>query len=217
MTVLALDHLVYGVPDLHLAVQEIARRWGMQPTPGGRHEGLGTANYLVALGPRCYLEIIGPDRDAPEPERPRPFGVHPFRQPRLLGWAMQTTEIDEVVKRSRRGGYDPGPIRPMSRLRPDGSRLEWRLAIPSGGRLAYAGVVPFLIDWGSSRHPAEDLPTGCQLLSFDAEHPNSDEALGAIEALGAVDALGSHLEVMPARFPRLRAKISTPRGKITLR
>ncbi|MCH9648400.1 MAG: VOC family protein [Deltaproteobacteria bacterium] len=217
MAVLALDHLVYGVPDLDAAVEIIARRWGVQPTPGGRHEGLGTANYLVSLGPHSYLEIIGPDREAPDPEQPRPFGVSPFRQPRLLGWAVQVAEIDEVVKESRRVGYDPGPIRPMSRHRPDGSRLQWRLAVPAGGRLAYGGTVPFVIDWGTSHHPARDLPAGCKLLSLDVEHPNSEEALGAIEALGALDALGSRLEVMTARFSRLRARISTPKGKVILR
>ena len=44
------DHLVYGVPDLADGCDDMERRLGVRPAPGGRHAGLGTANALVAIG-----------------------------------------------------------------------------------------------------------------------------------------------------------------------
>ncbi|MFG2003515.1 hypothetical protein ACGFNU_30580 [Spirillospora sp. NPDC048911] len=45
-------------------------------------------------------------------------------------------------------GEDPGPAADMSRLRPDGEPLSRRLTAPR------TGVLPFLIDWGGTDHPA---------------------------------------------------------------
>jgi hypothetical protein len=49
---LHIDHLVYATPDLASAVADIESRFGVAPTPGGAHLGLGTFNALLGLGPR---------------------------------------------------------------------------------------------------------------------------------------------------------------------
>ena len=57
---------------------------------GGSHPGRGTRNTLLALGARCYLEILGPDPAQPPPERPRTRGIDQLLAARLVGWASAT-------------------------------------------------------------------------------------------------------------------------------
>ena len=78
----ALDHLVLATPDPAEMRARIAERTGVELGAGGAHVGLGTRNWLGRLGPMGYLELIGPDRDQPEPVEPRPFGVDDLAGPR---------------------------------------------------------------------------------------------------------------------------------------
>lgn len=171
------------------------------------YAGRGTANYLVALG-TAYLEIIGPDPDQPEHEGPRPFGVGAHLPPRLATWAVRTVDLDAVVADARRGGYDPGDVVAMARRTPAGALLEWRLTVAEGA--AYGGVVPFLIDWGTTPHPANGALPNAELATFSAHHPEPDE-LQRVLAL-----LGVELPVEPGPQAALRAVLQTPRGPVVL-
>lgn len=179
---MTLDHLVYATPDLEESVRLLAKLTGVRPVEGGAHPGLGTRNHLLGLGELRYLEIIGPDPEQGEPERPRPFGIDELTEPRLAAWAVRAADIEARVARARTLGYDPGPIEPLSRRTPDGELLRWRLTYP------YDTVVPFLIDWGRTPHPARHLPS-VPLTSLAAAHP---EPQGVRRRLAA---LGVHLEV----------------------
>ncbi|GAA2599922.1 VOC family protein [Actinomadura fulvescens] len=203
MTDLALDHLVYAAPDLKAAVSDIAARTGVTPVEGGPHPGLGTRNQLLGLGGNAYLEIIGPDPDQPDPEGPRPFGIDDLAAPALVAWAAGTTELEASIERARAAGRDPGPVSGMSRLRPDGELLSWRLTPPR------TGVLPFLIDWGETPHPAGALPV-VPLRSFEAVHPDPDAVRGELASLG--------VELTVRRGPgvALIARLDGPVGTVTL-
>jgi hypothetical protein len=178
-----LDHLVYAAPDLDAAVDDLAERVGVRAARGGKHPGLGTHNALLALDKGTYLEVIASD-PSQAPTGPRPFGVDTLTEPRLVTWAVKAPDIESRVERARADGYDPGNIIELSRELPDGGQLRWRLtfaAEPAG-----AGLIPFLIDWGSAAHPSQGAPRGCCLLSLRAEHPQPELVRPSLQAL-AVD------------------------------
>lgn len=204
-----LDHLVYGVPALEPAGEALEKQLGVRPVPGGRHEGFGTHNALLSLGPGVYLELIAPDPSQPRPDRPRPFGLDSLRSPRLVGWAVRAGELPARTRRARASGYDPGEVLRMSRTTPAGERLEWSLSYrpePAGD-----GLVPFLIDWGATPHPSVSAPPGGRLVRFRAEHPEPE----AIRA--ALDALEVELEVGPGPRPAMWALLEGPAGRSELR
>jgi len=118
--ILRTDHLVYAVPDLAAAVEQIAADWGVRPDWGGQHPN-GTHNALLALGPHTYLEIIAPDPQQPTPSQPRSFGIDERPgETRLVTWAASTTDLDATLAAALAQGYDAGEVMDGSRLRPDG-------------------------------------------------------------------------------------------------
>ena len=175
-----LDHLVYATPRLGETVADLAAA-GLPTVPGGPHVGLGTRNHLAALGGGAYLEVIGPDPDQPAPTGPRPFGIDDLAGPALVAWcARPRRPLDEVCAAALAAGHDPGAIGEMSRRRPDGVLLAWRLTFPT----AVPGVVPFLIDWLDSPHPSESLPVGPVLERFELRHPEPARVHEVLTAIG---------------------------------
>jgi hypothetical protein len=201
------DHLIYAVPDLAAAVADLEGRFGVRAQAGGRHIGLGTHNALLALGPRTYLEIIAPDPDQPEPSIPRPFGIGGVTRGELVGWALACDDIDQAVARARSRGYDPGEVDDGHRVGPAGTVLRWRGAYSP----VADGLVPFLICWGGTEHPARSAPHGLILTSVQIEHPDPPSLAPPLMALGA------DVEVRPAKTPALVAHLSGPNGSKVLR
>jgi len=204
-----IDHLAYAAPSLEAGMKAIEELLGVAPVKGGQHEGLGTHNALLGLGTGVYLEIIAPDPDQPTPDRPRPFGVDTVNEPRLATWIARTSELREIVETSRDSGYDPGEIVSLSRRKPDGTLLSWRMALhdePPGD-----GIVPPLIDWGETPHPSADLPNGGAFVALRAEHPLPDDIRRILRTLQL------DLDVSAGPAPALIATIETERGPIELR
>ena len=205
-----IDHLVYATPDIDATVATLAARLGVEATPGGRHPTMGTRNALLGLGDGAYLEVIGVDGDAAGPaDGPRPFGLDRMTTHRLVTWAARTDNIDSAVARARWAGYDPGPVRPLSRLLPDGAELHWRLTPPG---VEAVELVPFLIEWApEAPHPSTTAAPGCRLVAFAAEHPEPDTVTPQLEALGL------ELLVAPAETAALVAVIEGPGGSVIMR
>jgi hypothetical protein len=204
-----LDHIVYAVPDLAKAVSDLEQRLGVRATPGGKHTGLGTHNALLSLSDESYIEVIGPDPDQPPPTMPRPFGIDALTGPRLVTWLAKATDLDKQVEQARTHGYDLGKITPMHRDLPDGTRIEWRLVIsaqPLGD-----GLVPDLIEWHTTLHPAKTSARGCTLVELHGEHPQPEMVRSILKAMGL------SLDIRPGAAPALSATLDTPKGRIVLR
>jgi hypothetical protein len=198
-----LDHLVVATPDLAGTVRDFGQLIGVMPSEGGRHPAWGTRNALLALGPRMYLEVMGPDDDRPTPQS-LPFNIESLDRPRLVTWSAGRSAYRSSA--GRRLGIELGSIQPGSRRRPDGSTLTWTmtdLTMPREG-----GIVPYFINWGDSGHPAQSAPIGCSLERVWAEHPEPSRVKRILVSLGL------DLPIDLGDQPRLLAKIAGPRGTI---
>lgn len=199
-----LDHLVYATPDLEATVADIAATWGVTPAAGGRHDGRGTHNALLAIGNGAYLEVIGPDPEQPDPPGPRPFGVDDLTEPRLITWAASVPDLALWLHWCDERKIDAGPAVDMQRTTPSGEVLRWRLTVP--GPFG-DGVVPFLIEWPGAT-PATSAPTGVELFGFALSHPDP-----AVRGRLVEYALPYDVTEGPAS---MRATLMTPGGMIEL-
>ncbi len=202
-----LDHLLWATPELARGAAEILELTGVEPGGGGSHPGFGTHNALLSLGEKVYLEIIAPDPAQDDADDALRSAILELPGPGLLTFAARTTDIAQVEKLVKKTGLStPGPVE-MSRRRPDGGMLEWRIlrleAHPFGRFL------PFFIDWGESHHPAERTPQGCGLQAFRVGHP--DPSLRRLYADLHLD-----VSVKQAETPRLAATLETPKGEVRL-
>jgi hypothetical protein len=204
-----IDHLVYATPDLDLGIATIERLLGVRATAGGRHPGAGTRNALVALGPGTYLEIVGPDRTQPQPEQPRWFRIDEIDAPRLVTWAAKVDSIDQISRKARRLGVGLGGIVAGSRRRDDGVLLAWRYTNPR--TVVADGIIPFLIDWGTTPHPSESAVRGASLITLRVEHPQPEPIRDIARRLGL------SLQIDRGSQPALVATIASLRGEVELR
>ena len=203
------DHLVFAVPELESGVREIERLLGTRAAIGGRHPQFGTHNALLGLGPATYLEIVAVDPSLPRPARGRPFGVEASGLPRLVTWAARCEAIDARAAAATDAGLRVGRVESGSRARPDGTLLSWRLTDPYV--MAMDGVIPFLIAWGETPHPAVSAPAAGDFVGLRIEHSDPD-AVGA-----ALSSLGASADVHAAARPALVATIRVGDRLIELR
>jgi hypothetical protein len=170
--------------------------------------GKALTTRLLALGPTTYLEIIAPDPRQAEPTLPRAYGVDGMTRAGLVGWALACDDIEAAVGKARRMGFDPGDVIDGHRLTDAGTMLRWRVT----RNAMNAGVVPFLISWGDTPHPAVAAPSGLALQSLHIEHPDPALVVARLRCLGA-----PHVEVRPADEPGLVARVKGPNGDDELR
>lgn len=175
----AIDHLVVAGPSLYELEPWWKAKTGVAARRGGSHPGVGTWNSLVGVGPRTYVELIAPDPAQPTPLFERPFRIDHLTVPTLVTFAVAVSDIELAVDLVADQGIDPGSIRSMSRVQPDGVELTWRLAIPPDPYLA--GVMPFLIQWGD-HHPCDNLVQYLDLVDLILHHPEPAPIENAIAA-----------------------------------
>jgi len=163
----SLDHILLGAADLEAGVAYIEKESGVRVAGGGSHPGAGTRNALLSLGTERYLEIIAPDPQQGGAHSPRLMELADLKQPRLVGWAVHTKDIEAIARRLREAKIPAEGPNDGSRLRPNGKVLHWRTLVL---RDNHAGLLPFFIEWGTGTvHPSMDAPSGCKLASFEVQ------------------------------------------------
>jgi catechol 2,3-dioxygenase-like lactoylglutathione lyase family enzyme len=180
---MGIDHVVILVPELEAAVESYTRL-GFTVVPGGRHN-VATHNALIAFQDGTYLELIAFWEDAPKHRWQRFLALGGG----LVDYCMRTDDLGGDVARLRAAGIAMSEDQPMSRLRPDGYRLEWKLALATETQ----GVTPFLI---------EDVTPRAERVPRQTEHAN--RATGIATLTVAVGDLA-----LPARLAPLLGP-STP-------
>jgi catechol 2,3-dioxygenase-like lactoylglutathione lyase family enzyme len=180
------DHLVIAVRDLDIASERF-RALGFEVRPGGEHPGQGTRNAIIRFG-LDYIELLA-IRDEAEALAGGLSGtalveyLHK-REWGMAGYALATDNIEGDAARLNVGGVSAvGPFA-MSRQRPDGSTLAWRLLIPGG--TPWRRPWPFLIQW--------DTPDSERLtVEQPGTHPNG--ITGVLGALVTVRDLASAMDL----------------------
>lgn len=214
-----LDHIVIACAELADGVDWIEQQLGARPSPGGRHEAMGTHNALLKLGARAYLEVIAIDPEGTKPSRPRWFALdepemqaHLAAGPRLMTWAVRCESLANACARVP----DLGEILSMSR-----GDFRWKIAVPETGALPWGGVLPTVIQWesgddGSALHPCDVLDdNGCELMRLQLSHPAA--VLGTSGIMGMFRELKIVGPVDLAPGPKMMAAtIRTPHGDVVL-
>jgi len=131
-----IDHVVILVEDLEAAIARY-RELGFTVMPGGRHP-TGTHNALIAFTDGAYLELIA----FYEPNAQHRWYQRLQQGGGFIDYCLQTDDLAGDVRQFRAAGVPVADPRPLTRVRPDGSKLSWVLSIPE----AHGGVAPFLIE-----------------------------------------------------------------------
>jgi hypothetical protein len=201
-----LDHIVLAAPDLNRACDAFEATTGVRPAFGGAHPGLGTHNALVSFDAGSYLEIIAPDPAQSSGGMARSLAS--LAEPTPLHWAVRVSGLAAAVAELKASGWQSTAIRRTTRTPPNGATLEWELCGLTGHD--YGGIVPFLIDWLATPHPAATAPRVGRLLSLDFSAPEPARADALLRTLG-ISARITHAA------PAMALRFMSPRGEIEFR
>jgi len=202
---LTLDHIAISAKRLVEGVEEVERALGLPLQGGGQHAAMGTHNRLLSLGPD-YLEVIAIDPEGTAPAQPRWFDLDSFSgRTRATTWICRCDDLDAALVASPEGTGIP-----WSLSRGD---LSWRMAVPTDGKLPFAGLFPALIQWEGPAHPAPRLTDlGARLVALRLHSPEPEALRAALAPL--ID--DPRIEIIAAPAPRLEAVIATPTGAVVL-
>ena len=201
-----IDHIVWYAEELGQGIEDFQQLAGIRAVNGGTHAGLGTHNALLALGERCYLEIIAPD-----PKQTNGAWrecLHRASHPGLFHWALAVPGLESL---SQCAGDDLLRNRSVVRASRESANLgilSWKLLKVDGH--SFGALLPLLIDWEDSPHPAQAAPRGCRLKSLKVYSPDKRR----LDAF--FSALNSKISVIEDTDPHFSVTMSTARGDLEL-
>ena len=205
-----IDHLVLGVSDLNAGIEEFRSRTGIEPVFGGNHPNGGTRNALASLGDGIYIEIIAPN---PEAElSPMYTSLKNLDTLTPIMWAVGVEDAEAAKALLDSKGYPATPVMKGSRVKPDGSVLNWQtVAVPSS-----TTYLPFFIQWDKdSIHPSKSSPAGCSLASLSITDPqpeNLQKLLAAFQLTPDVKPGTPASFAIVLKCPKGEVRFDSPKG-----
>ena len=155
-----IDHLILGINNLEKGCTDFENLSGVRPAFSGEHPNWGTHNALLSLD-QSYLEVIAPQPTMDLAESP--FSIIKDQiQLSLIGWAIQTTNLNEVVQLMDEFGLKHTERLTGSRKTPTGEMLRWESVFLLNE--STPSIHPFFIQWENPNlHPSKTTPKGCTL------------------------------------------------------
>lgn len=204
-----IDHLVIGAATLGQGVDYVKHVLGVNIPFGGEHEKTGTHNHLMQLGDSLFLEVIALNPQAGNEDRLSWYGLDNVavqrsinRQPRLLTWVVNTTDISGLIDNNT---FNFGKPTLISR-----GRLSWHFGLPDDGNLFEDGALPYVIAWNTNEHPAANMANlGCEFKKLEIYHPSIDWLEKTLTSIDAVELVDLHQTSKPAH---IIVTIDTPSG-----
>jgi len=201
-----IDHVIVAINDLEKGIAKFEELTGVKPVVGGEHPGRGTHNALVSIGEHTYLEIISPRKNLESAEKKISEYMQKYEELTPIGWAVTTSDPNGSRGLVAALDLPTSEIQDGSRVKPDGTKLEWRtFAIREG-----FSIIPFFINWGeNSAHPSTTSPKGVKLVGFSLASPEPDKLSALIKELG--------LDVKVSKGDeKVSLELDTPNGKVVL-
>lgn len=209
-----IDHIVVVTDNLFRDAQWLSDRTGISGEYGGRNPLNSTHNVLFPLVGKAYLELLAADDDGRgTAERELPFGLGELPGPSVAGWAARVPDFDATVARARADGVPLGEVVQMSRTRPDGVKLLWKMTYPLD--TGSARLCPFLIDWGMSQPPGAGFESGVDrlvLTVFETMSTMPQEVCSWLKVLG----LYNEVRVIESETCGFRLTLSGRAGSASL-
>lgn len=206
-----IDHLVIGAATLTQGVEYVRDCLEVDMPYGGVHIKMGTHNHLMQIGECIFLEIIAINPDIEPPKRPRWFGLDDpcvrqrlATQPTLLTWVVNTGNLSKLIQQAM---FSLGESKLIRR-----GELSWNFGLPDDGRLITGGILPYAIEWHTSKHPSADMADlNCRFHSLELYHPDPEWLQSALVSIGALN-LVKIIGLPQNEAPYITASINTPSG-----
>jgi hypothetical protein len=141
---LPIDHVTVAGVDLH-RMRAALSAVGIETVCGGAHSDGATEMALVSFPDGSYLELIAPQSHAGlHVVESHPWSCFLSADAGPCAWAVCIDDLDAEIGRLQSAGIAVSSPAANGRLRPDGMRLEWRIA--TCGSAAPGSFFPFLIE-----------------------------------------------------------------------
>lgn len=136
------DHFIVLVNHLDTGI-ETYQRLGFEVRVGGEHPAFGSHNALVALADGAYIELVAFKDTARAAQTFWGAAVAKLRAGEGFGgWVLASNALANDVARLRQRALRVSEPSAGARVRPDGQRVEWHIALCDDSPV---GLLPFLI------------------------------------------------------------------------